>query len=134
MSGFLERAKELRALKTPHINCAQAVAVPFAEAKGIPAELTLRFAAGFGGGMKRGSVCGAVTGGIMALGLYGLDDPKTLGAFHQKLTEKYRGMLDCGALVRAAADAGLEKKPFCDCLIYESIAAVDELLKEQGLL
>ena len=30
-----------------------------------------------GGGMKCGSVCGAITGGLMSLGVLGIDDPKT---------------------------------------------------------
>ena len=73
MSDFLEKAKELRNNTEIHYNCAQSAVVPFAEAAGVSEETAMRFAAGFGGGMRRASVCGAVTGGLMALGLFGID-------------------------------------------------------------
>ncbi len=40
-----------------------------AEQMGIDYETAIKVASGFGGGMYLGSVCGAVTGGIMALGV-----------------------------------------------------------------
>jgi C_GCAxxG_C_C family probable redox protein len=50
-------------------NCAEAVLRTFADDVG--AGDTVRLATGFGGGMGRdGSVCGALTGGVMALGLW----------------------------------------------------------------
>lgn len=39
-----------------------------AEQIGLDHDTAVRIASGFGGGMYLGSVCGAVTGGIMALG------------------------------------------------------------------
>jgi C_GCAxxG_C_C family probable redox protein len=51
-------------------NCAQAVLAPFAAELGIPEEEALKIASGFGAGMARTqATCGAVTGGLMALGL-----------------------------------------------------------------
>ena len=51
-------------------NCAQSVLWAFAEDMGMDKETALRVATGFGGGMGRmAGVCGAVTGGCMALGL-----------------------------------------------------------------
>ena len=129
---FLDRAKQLRNSTERHYNCAQATVVPFAEAAGIDEGTALKFAAGFGGGMKRGSVCGAVTGGIMALGLFGLDDPKTLGEFHRRIKANHSGCLDCTELLKMNAEAGLPKKPHCDDMVYESIGIVEELLKEAG--
>lgn len=50
-------------------NCSQAVFGAFAEEHGIELDSALRIASGFGGGMGRmGYTCGAVTGGIMAIG------------------------------------------------------------------
>lgn len=69
MSRYMEKAKELRADTGRHYNCAQSVLIPFAADAGIDEEAAFRVAANFGGGMKMGSVCGAVTGGLMALGL-----------------------------------------------------------------
>ncbi len=134
MSKYQNRAMELRAQITPHINCAQAVVVPFAEAAGIPEETAIRFADGFGGGMRRASVCGAVTGGIMVLGLFGLGDPETLRAYHRQLLESRNGLLDCGDLLRVNVEAGGEKKPYCDGIIRECIALVEKILYEKGKL
>jgi len=51
-------------------NCAQAVLSVYAEHLGLDRETALKLAAGFGGGMGRmASMCGAVTGAFMVLGL-----------------------------------------------------------------
>jgi C_GCAxxG_C_C family probable redox protein len=51
-------------------NCAQAVLFAYGPDLGLDTETALKIATGFGGGMgRRGEVCGAVTGGILALGL-----------------------------------------------------------------
>lgn len=51
-------------------NCAQSVLFSFCEDLGLEADTALKIACGFGGGMgRKGEVCGAVTGGIMVLGL-----------------------------------------------------------------
>lgn len=51
-------------------NCCQSILEVFGPQRGLDADLALRLATGFGGGMGRmGEVCGAVTGAFMALGL-----------------------------------------------------------------
>ena len=51
-------------------NCAQAILYAFGPDLGLDAETALKVATGLGAGMgRRGEVCGAVTGGILALGL-----------------------------------------------------------------
>ena len=51
-------------------SCSQAVFGRFAEENGLDYDTALKIASGFGAGMARNEeVCGAVTGGIMALGL-----------------------------------------------------------------
>lgn len=62
-------------------NCAQAVLLAFAADLGLEEETALRIAAGFGAGLGRNQeVCGAVTGGVLAIGLKhgaaGVDDPR----------------------------------------------------------
>lgn len=131
MSAFHAKAVACRNCETRHYNCAQATVVPFAEAAGLDEETAMRFAAGFGGGMKRASVCGAVTGGLMALGLFGIDDPQTLGRYHQRIKEKHDGYLECADLLRINAEKGLPKKPHCDGMVYEVVDLVEELLKEK---
>ena len=57
-------------------NCAQAVAVAFADVTGMDKKEAAKLAAPFGGGMGRmREVCGAVSGMLMVLGtLYGYDN------------------------------------------------------------
>jgi C_GCAxxG_C_C family probable redox protein len=51
-------------------NCAQSILYAFGPDLGLDAETALKVATGLGGGMGgRGEVCGAVTGGVLALGL-----------------------------------------------------------------
>jgi len=51
-------------------NCAQSVLYAFGPELGLDGEIALKVATGLGAGMaRRGEVCGAVTGGILALGL-----------------------------------------------------------------
>ncbi len=51
-------------------NCAQAILYSFCDTLGFDKDTALKTACGFGAGMgRREEVCGAVTGGIMVLGL-----------------------------------------------------------------
>jgi C_GCAxxG_C_C family probable redox protein len=51
-------------------SCSQSVFSAFAEAEGLDLDLALSISTSFGAGMARlGDTCGAVTGGLMALGL-----------------------------------------------------------------
>ncbi len=50
-------------------SCAQAVLLAYAPSVGIESGQAMRVAAGFAAGMRLGGTCGAVTGGVMVLGL-----------------------------------------------------------------
>ena len=51
-------------------NCAQSVLFSFCDELGLEADSALKLSCGFGGGMgRRGEVCGAISGGILVLGL-----------------------------------------------------------------
>ena len=64
---FEEQAK---AYFDGHYNCAQSVFAPFAEYFGMDLDLAFKIATPFGGGMgHNGQICGAVSGGLMAIGL-----------------------------------------------------------------
>lgn len=55
---------------TQHYNCAQSTFAPFAIQFGLSQEDALKIATPFGGGIGHaGLMCGAVAGGLMALGL-----------------------------------------------------------------
>ena len=132
MSIYLEKAKELRAITEIHYNCAQAVIVPFAKDAGMTDEAAYNVAANFGAGMKMASICGAITGGLMVLGLFGLDDARTIASYYQSLKNNHEGYLDCGNLLRINHEAGNEKKPHCDDMVYECVMLVENILRENG--
>jgi C_GCAxxG_C_C family probable redox protein len=50
-------------------NCCQAVLSVFSEELSLEKTIALKIAGGFGGGMRKGEVCGAVAGAVMVLGL-----------------------------------------------------------------
>lgn len=52
-----------------NFNCSQAVFTAFATEIGIDEELALKIATQFGGGARKGEMCGAVSGALMVLGL-----------------------------------------------------------------
>ena len=67
MSALSDKAS---AKFTSGFNCAQSALWTFAASLGLESDTALKIACGFGAGMgRREEVCGAVTGGIMALGL-----------------------------------------------------------------
>ena len=60
-------------------HCSQSVIAAFAEECGLTEEKALKLGACFGGGMRKGEVCGACTGALMVLGaLYGQSDSSDL--------------------------------------------------------
>ena len=77
-------------------NCAQAVIYSFSdEREDDDKDLLLKLACGFGAGMGRKEiVCGAVSGGIMALGMkYGRGENKD-GALTERTYRKTRELMD----------------------------------------
>jgi C_GCAxxG_C_C family probable redox protein len=52
-------------------NCAQSVAIAYSPEYGVPSATMARIATAFGGGVSRSdSICGAVSGALMILGLH----------------------------------------------------------------
>lgn len=52
-----------------NFNCSQAVFTTFATELGVEEELALKIGTQFGGGARKGEMCGAVSGALMVLGL-----------------------------------------------------------------
>ena len=52
-----------------NFNCSQGVFTAFATELGIDEKLALRLGTNFGGGERKGELCGAVAGALMVLGL-----------------------------------------------------------------
>ena len=92
-------------------NCAQAVLYAYGPDLGLDGETALKVATGLGAGMgRRGEVCGAVTGGILALGLKygrgGQQDRSATEETYRKAQELMAGFeRQCGScLCRALLD------------------------------
>ena len=61
MNKHVEKAMEIRN-ETPMVNnCAQTILRAYADELGITGDMAAKLSANFGGGMKCGSTCGAIT-------------------------------------------------------------------------
>ena len=129
-SKYLARARDLRASTTIHYNCGQSVILPFAGDMGLTEEQAMGICANFGGGLKRASACGAITAGIIVLGVFGIEPAE----YYQALRANHDGMLDCAGLLRRNKELGREKKPHCDGLVFECVSLVERILREHGKL
>lgn len=134
MSKYLERAQALRAITTTHYNCSQTVLLAFAPEFGLSDEMALRIASNFGSGMKIANVCGAITGGLMVLGLYGVEDSKSVAEYFRRLKEHHEEKILCADLLRKNKELGKPKKEHCDGMVYECITLVETMLRERGIL
>ena len=128
----MERRSRLSPKGSPVYNCCQSVVSVFAEDLGYDEEAAVKTASLFGGGMQMGSVCGAITGGLMALGLAGIDDPKTVGAYYRKIRENHDGLMNCKDLLRTSLERGEDKLTHCNAIIRECTGYVEEVLREKG--
>ncbi len=101
-----------------NFNCAQAVFSVFAEDLGLDKDTCLKISTAFGGGMaRRQKVCGAVTGGLMALGMKhgkGLEDADEKKTRTYEISEDFmkafkerNGSIDCRDIL--GADMRTEK-------------------------
>lgn len=65
----MDRKKDAAACFDMGFNCCQAVFSAFSNEYGLDTETASKIACGFGGGMRKGDTCGAVTGALMVIGL-----------------------------------------------------------------
>ena len=129
MEKHIEKAMELRNEVPMCNNCAQTIMRVYADELGIDENTAAALGSNFGGGMKCGSTCGAITAGLMVLGATGIESPKVLNEFRKRIADNHGGMTDCAELLRANAAKGGEKKPHCDGMIKEAIEIMDELVE-----
>lgn len=144
----MTRADEAVALFVQGFSCSQAVLAVYGAGREIPREALLKTATGFGGGMARmGSICGAVTGAFMALGLaYGQaaaedgESKEKTYAFIQEFAEQFKerhGSLTCRDLLgydlstpegRLEAKASGRVETFCPTLVRSAAEILEELI------
>lgn len=132
MGKYLDDTKKLCHAADRHYNCAQAVSVPHAEDAGMTRDQMYNIAVDFGAGMKMGSVCGALTGGLMALGMQGLDDPAAARRLENAFMEKHDSMLNCRDLLAASAKKGIPRADHCNNLKCEVAEMVETILRDAG--
>jgi len=141
-------ADEAVALFKEGYSCSQAVLAACGGGRGIPRETLLKLGTGFGGGMARmGLTCGAVTGGILALGLahgkiYASDDEarEMTYALIQKFMVQFNrrhGAMDCCTLLGydlGTPEGRLEAKHsgrvdvFCPTLVRSAVDILEGLI------
>ena len=129
--------------------CSQAVFATFATEYGIDEEFALKVATQFGGGARKGEMCGSVSGALMALGLkYGFSDGRAQEKkelAHQKAEEfmnrfiEKKGTVVCRELLgRDLSQPGeLEKcrelgifNTICPEMVRCAAEIVEQMLKE----
>ena len=67
MSIKEDKARKL--FSTGTYNCAQSVLGAFSEENGLDMNVAFKVSSGFGGGIRSGNVCGAVSSAVMVIGL-----------------------------------------------------------------
>lgn len=67
----MDMKQEAQTYFEKQFNCAQSVFAPYAQKFGLDLDIAMKIATPFGGGMGHaGQICGAVSGGLMAIGLF----------------------------------------------------------------
>ena len=132
-----------------NFNCSQGVFTTFAVENGIDEKLALKLATSFGGGGRKGEMCGAVSGALMVLGLiYGHTDENDTASKNRAYSitaefmtrfAKANGSVVCRELLGHNVSKPdemakiKEKKLFstkCPQLIRSSANILDELLEK----
>lgn len=119
----MEKVRQLRARTDVHFNCCQSVLVTFVQEMGLTEEQAFALGANFGSGMRCGSACGALTGGLMVLGLTGHTQEEA-DSFRKRFLEEH-GEINCAALLKKSHEAGIPRKEHCDGLVFEVVEALE---------
>ena len=132
-------------------NCSQAVLGSYCEQFGLECGKAFKVATGFGGGMRMGGTCGAVSGALMVLGLkYGnttAEDKEAKAKTYTKVEEytnrfKARnGSVTCRELLscdlstpegmKEAKDKGLFSS-ICPRIVQDAVEILEEMLAENS--
>ena len=125
------KSNKAKAIFLNGANCAQSVIAVFCEEYGLSAELAFAITDGFGGGMRCGEICGALSGGIAVVGLANrikYQDEKVRKALSREktseLVNKFKnafGDTSCKTLIKGGR---------VHCAEY--VNAVVEILEEMG--
>lgn len=105
----MNHVEKANSLFMNNFHCSQAVLAAFSEELGLSEKQALKLGGCLGSGMRKGEVCGAVTGALMALGLkYGQSKVEDLASRYKtnevtdrmlELFEKENGSYMCRTLL-----------------------------------
>ena len=109
MSKIEDRATQLH---ESGMNCAQSVLIALEDSTGLDSGIAAKVAAGFGGGVRSGEICGAISGGVMAIGMTFKGNPApVVKAYVDAMREKFGAVrcqdlkanrISCAELINAA--------------------------------
>ena len=130
-----------------NFNCSQGVFTAYAIEQGIDEKLALKLATNFGGGTRKGEMCGAVSGALMVLGLlYGHSESDDLDTKTKAyaITEEYmnrfikkNGSVVCRELLGYDLSKPEEKavileknlfRTVCPNMIRSAVELLDEMM------
>ena len=122
------KEKAIELLKQKY-HCSQALLGAFAEDFGLALKTAFKISACFGGGMRQGTTCGCITGGLLVLGLaFGFTDPqdKELETYGNRKTEEYI----CAFRERMQGDI------YCRDILGKDISVPEEMavIRQEGLI
>ena len=141
----IEKAKDLFGRK---FHCSQAVFAAFAEELGITEKQALKIGACLGSGMRKGEVCGACTGALLALGLkFGQSDEEDIESRLKtnEVTDRFlaefkkengsymcKELLGCDLSTQEGIAMAVEKKlftEFCPKMVESATKIAEDILK-----
>lgn len=130
------------------LHCSQAVLAAFADDCGISEEQALKLGSCFGSGMRKGEVCGAVTGALMVLGLlYGQKKPEDLAGrqssneVNDLMMDRFKekcgsylcnDLLGCDISTKEGVQFCMDNKlftEFCPKMVAAAVEVVEEIIK-----
>ncbi len=125
-------------------NCSQAIFATYGRGFGIVSDQAFEIASGFGGGMRIGGTCGAVTGAFMVLGLKfakGKDKPyDKIIEFVEKFCRRNKST-NCLDLIGCdiRTEEGMEKavneglfRKVCSQVVKDAAQILEEMLKDDS--
>ncbi len=144
----MDKVKEAVSAYQGGFNCSQAIVGTYGPECGLSQLDSLRVSCGFGGGMRRGDTCGAVTGALMVLGLrYGpkdISDKSAKDDVYSKVTEfcrRYESRCDsiiCRELLGCdiSTEEGMKQakknnifKTVCPRMVHTAAEILEEMWK-----
>ena len=141
-----ERCQKALSLHASSLNCAQSVLSAFSDRVGLSDRQCCALCSGFGGGVRYGGLCGAVSAAVMVLGMLyphtaenGLQGKtrsmKLTQEFQRRFRERF-GELGCRELLRRRDLRGTEQvealgvDSHCDILIVSATELLYDMLEE----